>query len=106
MSVKNSIILCTYNEANYIEKAILEMEKNVSNLELIIVDDFSTDGTVEILKKINQNNKIKIIYRKKSRGLASAFMRGIIETSGENIGWVDTNTVSYTHLTLPTICSV
>ena len=46
MSVKNSIILCTYNEANYIEKAILEMEKNVSNLELIIVDDFSTDGTV------------------------------------------------------------
>ena len=91
MSVKNSIILCTYNEVNYIEKAILEMEKNVSNLELVIVDDFSTDGTVEILKKINQNNKYKIIYRQKSRGLASAFMRGIIETSGENIGWIDTN---------------
>ena len=51
MSSKTSIILCTYNEANYIENTISELEKNIPNLEIVIVDDFSSDGTVEIIKK-------------------------------------------------------
>ena len=91
MEKKISIILCTYNESDHIEKIIQELEKNISNLELIIVDDASTDGTIEIIKKINPNNKYKVVFRKKSRSLASAFVRGIIETTGDYIGWVDTN---------------
>ena len=67
MSLKNSIILCTYNEANHIEKTISELEKNIPNLELVIVDDFSTDGTVDIIKKLNQDNKYKTVFRKRSR---------------------------------------
>ena len=91
MSLKTSIILCTYNEARYIENAISELEKNISNLELVIVDDFSTDGTIEIIKKLNQDNKYKVIFRKKRRNLASAFVRGLTDTTGEYIGWIDTN---------------
>ena len=91
MSAKTSIILCTYNEEKYIENIISELEKNISNLELVIVDDLSTDGTTEIIKKLNHNNKYKVVFRKKSRSLASAFVRGIIETTGDYIGWVDTN---------------
>ena len=91
MSPKTSIILCTYNEANYIENAISELEKYISNLELVIVDDNSSDGTAEIIKRLNVGNKFKAIFRKKNRGLASAFVRGLIETTGDNIGWIDTN---------------
>ena len=91
MTPKTSIILCTYNEANYIENAILELEKNITNLEIVIIDDSSSDGTIEIIKKLNHNSKYKVIYRNKSRSLASAFVRGVIETSGEYIGWIDTN---------------
>jgi dolichol-phosphate mannosyltransferase len=91
MNIKTSIILCTYNEADHVENTIRELEKHISNLELVIVDDFSTDGTIDILKKLNQNNKYKIVFRKKSRSLGSAFVRGIIETTGDYIGWVDTN---------------
>ena len=91
MSLKTSIILCTYNESKHIEKTIVELEKNISNLELVIVDDLSKDGTAEIIKKLNKDNKYKAIFRKKSRSLASAFVRGIVETSGDYIGWVDTN---------------
>ena len=91
MSPKTSIILCTYNEANHIENAISELEKYISNLELVIVDDNSSDGTAEIIKRLNVGNKFKAIFRKKNRGLASAFLRGLIETTGDNIGWMDTN---------------
>tara|TARA_B100001057_G_C22435246_1_gene789035 strand:+ start:1 stop:714 length:714 start_codon:yes stop_codon:yes gene_type:complete len=91
MSNKTSIILCSYNEAKYIENAIVQLEKHVQNLELVIVDDSSNDGTIEILKKLNINNRFKLIFRKKSKGLASAFSRGLIETTGDYIGWIDTN---------------
>ena len=91
MSPKISIILCTYNEANHIENAISELEKYIPNLELVIVDDNSSDGTAEIIKRLNVSNKFKAIFRKKNRGLASAFLRGLIETTGDNIGWMDTN---------------
>ena len=57
----------------------------------MIVDDSSNDGTIELLKKLNTNNRFKLIFRKKSKGLASAFSRGLIETTGEYIGWIDTN---------------
>ena len=88
---RTSIILCTYNEANYIENTISELEKNIPNLEIVIVDDASSDGTAEILRKLSQNNKYKVVFRKKSRNLASAFVRGLTETTGDNIGWIDTN---------------
>ena len=57
MSAKTSIILCTYNEANHIENAISELEKYIPNLELVIVDDNSSDGTTEIIKRLNKNKK-------------------------------------------------
>ena len=91
MSLKTSIILCTYNEEKYIEKIVTELEKSIPNLELIIIDDNSTDATAQIIKKINQHNKYKTVFRKRSRSLASAFVRGIVESTGEYIGWVDTN---------------
>ncbi len=91
MSLSTSIILCTYNEVKYIENTISELQKNINNLEIVVVDDFSTDGTTEAIKKLNQNNKFKAVYRKKSRSLASAFVRGVIETTGDYVGWVDTN---------------
>ena len=54
MSSKTSIILCTYNEANYIENTISELEKNIPNLEIVIVDDYSNDNTVDIIKKYDK----------------------------------------------------
>ena len=91
MPTKISIILCTYNEAKYIKQTIEELEKNIPNVEIVIVDDCSTDGTIEIIQKLNQSNQYKVVYQKKSRSLASAFVRGVVETSGDYIGWIDTN---------------
>lgn len=87
---KVSIILSTYNEADCIENTINLLRKNIPKLELVIVDDNSPDGTFEILKKFEGDN-IKIIQRKKTKGLASAFLCGLINTSGDIIGWIDSN---------------
>ena len=48
MSSKTSIILCTYNEADYIENAISELEKNIPNVEIVIVDDYSDKMTQRV----------------------------------------------------------
>ena len=39
MQKLKSIILCTFNEVNFISETILEIKKNLSNCEIIIVDD-------------------------------------------------------------------
>ena len=90
MSNKISIILSTYNEKLSIEKTISEIIKYINDVEIVVVDDNSPDGTLEIMEKI-QYPKLKIISRKKTRGLASAFLLGLMNVSGDTIGWVDSN---------------
>ena len=85
-----SIILTTLNEKLSIEFTISELIKHLPGVEIIVVDDNSHDGTLEVLKKISYD-KLKIFSRKKNKGLASAFLLGLINTSGGIIGWLDSN---------------
>tara|TARA_B100001057_G_C22863223_1_gene955445 strand:- start:233 stop:934 length:702 start_codon:yes stop_codon:yes gene_type:complete len=87
---KISIILSTFNESAAIEKTVDEIIKYIPDVEVVIVDDDSNDGTIEILKRLEKNN-IKVFLRKKTKGLASAFLLGLINTSGDYIGWIDSN---------------
>jgi len=89
MDKKVSIILSTYNEALVIEETINKIFKSLNNVEIILVDDNSPDGTFEKVKKINNPN-IKVFLRK-SRGLASAFLLGLINSSSDIVGWLDSN---------------
>ncbi len=91
MNKKNiTIILSTYNEKLSIENTINELIKHIDNVEIVVVDDNSPDGTFEILKNIKYE-KLKIFSRKKNKGLASAFLLGLINASGDVIGWLDSN---------------
>ena len=89
MNKKISIILSTYNEAAIIKKTINEIFTILDDVEIVVVDDNSIDGTSEIISSI-QNQNLKLFSRK-SRGLASAFLLGMINTSGSYIGWTDSN---------------
>ncbi len=95
MDKKVSIILSTYNEAEIIEKTINEIFKTVPNCEIVLVDDNSKDGTFEKVNLI-KNKNLKVISRE-TRGLASAFLLGMINTSGDLIGWTDSNMPQLTH---------
>ena len=79
-----SIVLSTYNEVTNIEQTLTKLIGKNSVKEIIIIDDNSTDGTLNIIDSIN-NDKIKLFVRKKTRGFASAFIFGIMMSSGNHI---------------------
>ena len=88
-SISVSIILSTYNEAPAIENTLNLIFNTIQGVEVILVDDNSTDGTLEKVQQFKDFN-IKIFSRKE-RGLASAFLLGLINANGSKIGWIDSN---------------
>ena len=91
MNKKISIVLCTYNEVNYIEQTIRLISQTLENVEIIVVDDNSNDGTLEKLDTLKSIFNFKLIVRKNERGLASAHKRGFNESTGEYVGTIDVN---------------
>jgi dolichol-phosphate mannosyltransferase len=84
-----SIILATYNERENILDTIRGIFEHVKDpVEVIVVDDDSPDGTWHIAGSLG-DPRVKVIRRVATRGLASAFNRGIIESRGEVVGWMD-----------------
>lgn len=92
-----SIILPTYNEKENIIQLVKQVAQNLlgnenKNYEIIIVDDNSPDETSEEVNKYKNHDKnIKLITRKKERGLASAIKTGINNSIGEYIIIMDTD---------------
>ena len=86
-SSKVSIILPTYNGYKYIRQSIDScLNQTYKNIELIIVDDGSTDKTSEIIKSF-KDNRIKYIKHKKNKGLPHALNTGFANAIGEYLTW-------------------
>ncbi len=93
--MKLSIILPTYNEAGNII-SLIESINDQQNLkkftkEFIIVDDNSPDGTAEVARKFTKKLPIKLLVRKRERGLATAILHGIKKATGRLIVLMDTD---------------
>lgn len=88
---KLSIILPTYNIEKYIETTVASvLQQTYRNIELIIVDDCSSDRTREILTTYAESDKrIKLIFNKQNIGPGAARNLGISQASGEYITFMD-----------------
>lgn len=86
-----SIITPTYNSAKYISETIESvLDQTHENWELLIVDDGSTDHTVDIIKIfITQDNRIQLYRLKSNSGPAIARNKGITEANGDYIAFLD-----------------
>jgi len=87
MPTKLSIIIPVYNEEKTINEVInqvLKVSLNNIKKEIIIVDDFSTDKTKEILDKI-KSDSIKIFYHQKNMGKGSAIRTALRHATGDII---------------------
>jgi len=84
-----SIVLATYNERENILDTIQSIFDHVKDpVEVIVVDDDSKDETWKLVQDF-QDPRVVVIRRVATRGLASAFNRGIIESRGQVVGWMD-----------------
>lgn len=82
--MKLSVIMPVYNEKDTIEEIIDKVLKEETEKELIIVDDGSSDGTQNILKKI-ESDRIKVIFHNKNRGKGAAIKTAINHICGDII---------------------
>jgi glycosyltransferase involved in cell wall biosynthesis len=90
--IKISIVTPSFNQASFIEEAIKSVvAQNYPNFEHIIVDNCSTDGTLEILKKYPH---LKFISEP-DKGQSDALNKGFKKATGDVIGWLNADDYYY-----------
>ena len=88
-----SIVIPVYNGANYVSEAIESaLKQTYKNIEIIVVNDGSTDNTEKIVKKYG--DKIRYFY-KENGGVASALNLGIKNMKGEYFSWLSHDDIYY-----------
>lgn len=91
--IKVSIIVPVYNVENYLQRCLESLlNQTEKNIEIICVEDCSTDGSYELLKRIGRTDeRIQIVNNSKNRGLAFSRNRGITMAKGEFLMFVDSD---------------
>lgn len=89
--VKVSVILPVYNVENFLEKTLSSLlEQTLKEIEIICVDDCSTDNSLAILKTYqNKDNRIKIIENKENKGAGAARNKGMEIAQGQYLSFLD-----------------
>ena len=83
--MKLSVVIPVYNEKKTLSELICRVEAVKLEKEIIIVDDASTDGTRDLLKKYEGQERFKVIYQSKNAGKGSALRAGFDKAEGEII---------------------
>lgn len=90
-----SIILPTFNGSKYLENAVSSCRcQSISDWELIIVDDASTDATPEIISRLMQEeSRIRIVRHETNRKLPAALNTGFMAARGKYLTWTSDDNI-------------
>jgi glycosyltransferase involved in cell wall biosynthesis len=83
--VKLSIVIPIYNERETLETLIAKVNAVDYDKEIILIDDFSTDGTREILSKYEKKQGFKVLYHNHNQGKGAALRTGFSSVNGDII---------------------
>lgn len=87
-----SVVTPSYNQAKFIEETIKSVvEQNYPNIEYIIVDGGSDDGSVEIIKSYAKKYKFIKWISEKDRGQSHAINKGFFLAKGELMAWINSD---------------
>jgi len=81
--VKLSVVIPVFNEAETLLEILNRVQAESTEKEIIIVDDHSTDGTRAVLKKLESNAGIRVLYHERNKGKGAALRTGFAAASGE-----------------------
>lgn len=88
--MKISIVIPCYNEQDTIANALVDCFSSYPNAEVIVVNDASTDKTLDILKKIQKRHpKLKIVTNRKNSGHAYSLIKGLKKATGDYVIYID-----------------
>lgn len=91
---KVSVIIPMYNTGEYIEEAIRSiMNQTLFQIEIIVVDDGSTDNSIEIVKRLQDIDNRIIIYPQENKGQAVARNNGLSHAVGEYVYFMDSDDI-------------
>lgn len=89
---KVSIVVPVYNAEEYLERCIYSiLNQTYDNIELILIDDGSTDKSYEMCKNIARNDKRILVYKQKNEGCSAARKAGVERASGKFVMTVDSD---------------
>jgi glycosyltransferase involved in cell wall biosynthesis len=81
--IKLSVVMPVYNEKETIKEIVAKVQSEKTEKEIIIVDDGSTDGTIDILREMEGKSDLKIIFHEKNMGKGAALRTGFKEVEGD-----------------------
>jgi glycosyltransferase involved in cell wall biosynthesis len=92
---KVSVIMRSYNHARYLALAIESvLGQTLSDIELIIIDDASTDNSREIIQAfVSRDKRIKSILHRKNKGMALGMNEGFAAATGKYIAFIDSDDI-------------
>src|SRR5512135_3626981 len=91
---KVSVIMPLFNHGKYVREAIISvLEQSVQNIELIVINDGSTDDSEDVVKSIS-DDRIKYFYQG-NQGAAKTINRGISLAQGEYISILNSDDLYY-----------
>jgi len=80
-----SVIIPVYNEKSTVEEILRRVKSVEISKEIIVVDDYSTDGTREILKALQPEDHLHVMYQSQNQGKGAAVRAGLEKAQGK---WV------------------
>ncbi len=87
---KISVIVPVYNLENYIENTVAMLTaQTYKNLEIILVDDGSTDNSLEICQRLAKSDSRIVVIHQENKGVSAARNTGIKQATGKYIGFCD-----------------
>jgi len=90
-----SVIIPVYNEEKHIEESINSIIKQTyKNLEIIVIDDGSTDGSLDILKKFQKFDSRIALVSRENKGLITTLNEGVDLSKGVYIARMDADDIS------------
>ncbi len=94
MSVKVSVIVPVYNVQNYLKECLDSiLNQTLKELELICIDDGSTDGSLEILKEYQKKDPRVIVLEQENLGAGAARNKGLKVAKGEFLSFLDSDDI-------------
>lgn len=87
-----SVIVPIYNTEKYLDKCIMSIiDQSYNNLEILLIDDGSTDKSLNICKKYQEKDFRIKVFTQENHGQAAARKAGVLKAKGQLIGFVDSD---------------